>query len=391
RKKALLDFYAKNVRAGAATATGQSTSSGAPVKKIFFIGDSITKHGPSEKLGWSGNHGMAASSEEKDYPHLLVSRFASAQGSKPELLVHAVGGGTIAGKLSSLEPIQTAGADMVVVQLGENDRESTEEAFEKPYENLVTAIKKSMPTAKLFCLSVWKGSEEKDAMIQVVCRRQGAVYVDMVPFWKDPAGSAEAEKRFSNGGVNWHPGDKGMQSYADALWKAFQENPKMPAAELSAKRRIKAAGGSETVFEDLMDDESSKKWQPAIYTFESGKNGKALSINNDDASKNQSVSLNLPVDKIKGKKITVSALVKADKVSAKPKPYNGVKLMLITSDAEARKDYPQAPIETGTFDWKQVSFTYSVPDMVVSAQLVLGLEVVAGKVLFDEVRVSVEK
>lgn len=361
------------------------------IQKIFFIGDSLTKHGPAEKLGWVGNYGMAASSEDKDYAHLLTAKIGAAQGTKPELLIHAVGGGTIAGKLTSLEPIQTAGADLVVIQLGENDKDVSEAGFEKPYEALILAVKKSMPGARVFCLGVWKGSAEKDDMVQTVSRRQGCVFVDIKSAWTDPAGSAEAEKRFSNGGVNWHPGDKGMAAYAEALWKAIQENPKMPSPDPTAKRTIKASGGSELVFEDLMDDDASKKWQPAVYQYESGKNGKALALKNDDASKNQSVSLSLPVDKIKGKKITVSALVKADSVSAKPKPYNGIKLMLITADAEARKDFPQASIEVGTFDWKHVVFSYNVPDMVVSAQLVLGLEVVSGKALFDDVRVTVEK
>ncbi len=41
--------------------------------RIFFWGASTTKHAPSSSIGWYGNWGMAASAEENDYVHKLVS------------------------------------------------------------------------------------------------------------------------------------------------------------------------------------------------------------------------------------------------------------------------------------------------------------------------------
>ena len=46
-------------------------SSGTP--RILFIGNSVTWHGPKEDIGWTGDWGMAASSAEKDYAHLVLS------------------------------------------------------------------------------------------------------------------------------------------------------------------------------------------------------------------------------------------------------------------------------------------------------------------------------
>ena len=51
-----------------------SSASAQPVfKKVLFLGNSITKHGPKADIDWSGNWGMAASEEAKDDVFALAS------------------------------------------------------------------------------------------------------------------------------------------------------------------------------------------------------------------------------------------------------------------------------------------------------------------------------
>ena len=42
-------------------------------KKVLFIGNSITRHGPKPEIGWPNDWGMAASAPEKDYVHQTVA------------------------------------------------------------------------------------------------------------------------------------------------------------------------------------------------------------------------------------------------------------------------------------------------------------------------------
>ena len=41
--------------------------------RVLFAGNSITRHGPKEEIGWYGDYGMAASCEENDYVHVMMA------------------------------------------------------------------------------------------------------------------------------------------------------------------------------------------------------------------------------------------------------------------------------------------------------------------------------
>ena len=101
-------------------------------------------------------------------------------------------------------------------------------------------------------------------------------------------------------------------------------------------------------------------------------------------------SIALPVEKLRGYVVQFSARIKAQDVSRKPQPWNGVKFMapLVTGDGQ---QWPAADLEVGTFDWRQVAFRASVPDDAKQVSLVVGLEMVTGKAWFDDIRVVVWK
>ncbi|MCC6232073.1 MAG: cellulase family glycosylhydrolase [Verrucomicrobiales bacterium] len=101
-------------------------------------------------------------------------------------------------------------------------------------------------------------------------------------------------------------------------------------------------------------------------------------------------SMNLPAEAMRGYLVRGSALVRAENVSSRPNPWNGIKCMLALETAD-RKLWPQAEIGTGSFDWRRVMFTVRIPTNASSARLLLGLEQVTGRVWFDDVTFTVLK
>ncbi len=107
-----------------------------------------------------------------------------------------------------------------------------------------------------------------------------------------------------------------------------------------------------------------------------------------EAKTSHVVRYKLPLDRIRGKKLTLSADVRAVNVAKPPRPWNGVKVMVHSvSPSGPRWD---APSELhGSFDTKRVSAIASVPTDVTEAWIVLGLEEAGGTVWFDNVRAKV--
>jgi len=84
---------------------------------------------------------------------------------------------------------------------------------------------------------------------------------------------------------------------------------------------------------------------------------------------------------------TLRAVVKAQDVSKPPKPWNGIKVMLVLETVSGARHYPQISMPAGTFDWKQMSERIRLPRDIKDAELVVGLEAVSGRAWFDNLQV----
>lgn len=98
----------------------------------------------------------------------------------------------------------------------------------------------------------------------------------------------------------------------------------------------------------------------------------------------------LPLDekRLAGKEIILSADIRQHNVSPRPRPYNGVKLMLVLTGADGKRNYPQASTVDGTCDWTRRTLSLNIPADVRKAELALGLENVCGIAEFRNIRIE---
>ncbi len=102
----------------------------------------------------------------------------------------------------------------------------------------------------------------------------------------------------------------------------------------------------------------------------------------------RSISIALPVAKMRGAQIDFRARIKAENVAAPPQVYNGIKFMLVI-EGPSGMQYPSHDHLWGTFDWTPEQFRVAIPADAVKATLVLGLEATTGKAWFSDIRVTV--
>lgn len=197
-------------------------------RKILFLGNSITLHGPAPNIGWSGNWGMAASAQEKDFAHLVIARLAEATGNKPEAMIDNVADferrydtfdvSTVLKKQLDFK------ADIVVVAIGENvpafPSEDSKAKFRAAVAGLLAALKKSGSPAIVVRSCFWP-DKTKDGILRETCTEAGGAFVDISSLSQDESHFARSERKYEHAGVAAHPGDKGMQAIADAVWKAI--------------------------------------------------------------------------------------------------------------------------------------------------------------------------
>lgn len=198
--------------------------------KVLFLGNSITKHGPKKDIDWSGNWGMAASAEPKDYAHVFTKALTEKQGIAPEILVkniadfeRASGGYDVAAKLKDAIAFQ---ADLIILAIGENvpglktaeEKAQLQEAIARLLATLQGTHKPTILVRSCF----WADAA-KDQALRRACAAVSGVFVNISALGKDEKNYARSERPFKHAGVANHPGDAGMAAIADALMTALPE------------------------------------------------------------------------------------------------------------------------------------------------------------------------
>jgi hypothetical protein len=191
------------------------------------LGNSVTLHG---KCGywWSADRGMAATTQEKDYVHLVKAELEKRYGevllstynfSQWELMYY-----DRAEALEVLDPYLHDELNLVTLQLGENVQDHR--TFREDFKEMLCYIQEKAPNAKLIVVGE-VSTPERNETKKAVCAELGVPYAETgiifsVPGYEAGMGTlVEGEDgkwhAIDHVGVAGHPGDNGMKLMAEKV------------------------------------------------------------------------------------------------------------------------------------------------------------------------------
>ena len=189
------------------------------VKKVLFFGNSITRHEPKADIGWDGDWGMAASSKEKDYVHLVVAELDKKYGKVDYCIAQGAmweWGYTRTDEVLEeyYSAIKDFDADIVIIRIGENITAKKHlEADCKPHfakaVDFLSGNAEKVIITDMFWYAIYNDCFKE------VAEEKGHTFCHLTDLEEDERTMALG--LFEHKGVAGHPGDYGMQCIADRI------------------------------------------------------------------------------------------------------------------------------------------------------------------------------
>lgn len=185
--------------------------------KGVFIGNSITFSPANPSVGWDHASGMAASSAQTDYAHIVGE---ALHLWAPSYINFAALERDPAANLARIAEL-TAGIDhltAVTIQLGDNVAPDRLADFQPAYEALLDAASRGRT---LVCVSTWWELWAKDTMIKEACEARGGTYVSIGDIRYDPGNRDRFEgPQYADPSIQDHPHDWSMARIAERVLAA---------------------------------------------------------------------------------------------------------------------------------------------------------------------------
>ena len=188
-------------------------------KRILLVGNSMTVHGPLARVGWSGDWGMAASCEEKDYVHQLLKMTAHKDAVLGICQVsswesqYKEGGD----RLQQYASAREFDADVIVMRFIENCPKDQwdGEVFQKQLDSLLTFLNKSGKANIILTTGFWRHPGDED--IRQYAKEKNLPCIEMGDLGEQD--EMKAIGLFEHKGVANHPGDLGMETMAQRMYE----------------------------------------------------------------------------------------------------------------------------------------------------------------------------
>ena len=188
------------------------------VKRILFLGNSITLHERAPHIGWDRNCGMAASCEENDYVHIVLRYLRERYGKISHCVVN-VGAWEKnyweEGQMEQWKAAKDFHADIVVFRLGENIcKDHFEEYPLIGYLRNFVQYFIADETKVVITDTFWEHGYICDCL-KTVAQEINADFAIISDLGYENENKAQG--LFEHAGVAGHPGDLGMARIAERI------------------------------------------------------------------------------------------------------------------------------------------------------------------------------
>lgn len=191
--------------------------------KIMFVGNSITRHGVLEEIGWLNDYGMAASSIDKDYVHLVAKKVDEKVSAKycicqaADWETHHKNPEEV---MSKYEDAKNFGADIIIMRIVENAHGVyDDESFRKNYPKFIDYLNTN--NGKVILTSGFWPHKEADKAIEDVAKEKNFPFIYLGDLGENP--DMRAIGKFWHEGVQYHPGDLGMENIAERIFAEIEK------------------------------------------------------------------------------------------------------------------------------------------------------------------------
>ena len=188
--------------------------------RILFVGNSITKHGPKPDIGWERDCGMAASSVDCDYVHLIVKKIMEKYDPNVSYgiaqVAHYEQNFFESTPADRYEKAKQFDANLLICFYGANVPKTYDTAtdpkktFGQAYEDMRNYL--AAPQAEVYHSMGFYIRPVLEAEKLAVAEKYGETYIDI----SDIRALPETHGMFN------HPNDLGMQMIADRFFEAIE-------------------------------------------------------------------------------------------------------------------------------------------------------------------------
>lgn len=200
---------------------GQQQKGKGDIKSVLILGNSIVEHGPAPQIGWNGSWGMAATTRDSDFVHLLISAIKEKDPAVTFAFAN-IGGFEFKKDFNYSRLDSFAAPDMLILRFSENVNDTTvnKEELVKNYDKIIHYIDPEDKAVKVIVTGIWH--RPKTHMIQKeYASKHHYLFVRNDDLLADSSNTARG--LFANKDVAAHPSDKGMRQIKERIWEQIKK------------------------------------------------------------------------------------------------------------------------------------------------------------------------